>query len=85
MSERIPELTHFDDVELDHAFAHLLGELKAQLARVVTQDDAEAFRLDWLGRKQGRLGQISAAWLKAAPPQSKKFVGVGFQRIQADS
>jgi len=87
MSERIPELTHFDDVELDLAFAQLTGELDAQRARITTTSDAEAFRLDWLGRKQGRLGQISAAWLKAAPAQSKKFVGMRFnefkQRVEA--
>jgi phenylalanyl-tRNA synthetase alpha chain len=82
MSERIPELKHFDDVELDLAFAQLSGELESQLAKVTTQEEAEVFRLDWLGRKQGRLGEISAAWLKAAPTQSKKFVGMRFNEFK---
>jgi phenylalanyl-tRNA synthetase alpha chain len=82
MSERIPELKHFDDVELDLAFAQLSGELESQLARITNQEEAEAFRLDWLGRKQGRLGEISAAWLKAAPAQSKKFVGIRFNEFK---
>ena len=72
MSIAIPELKRYDDAELDLAFAGLEAEVAAQ-AQAITDDVAmEAFRLEWLGRKQGRLGQLSAAWLKLAPVEAKK-------------
>jgi len=87
MSAAIPELKHYDDTELDLIFAQLLGEANAQAAAFNSSQDVEGFRLEWLGRKQGRLGLISAAWLKAAPPQSKKLLGIRFndfkQKIEA--
>jgi len=43
----------------------------------------EAFRLEWLGRKQGRLGQLSAAWLKSAPVEAKKSLGMRFNKLKA--
>ena len=82
MSTAIPELKHYDDVELDFAFAQLRGEMASQVNNLKTEADVEAFRLEWLGRKQGRLGQISTAWLKSAPAQSKKFVGIRFNEFK---
>jgi phenylalanyl-tRNA synthetase alpha chain len=82
MSVSIPELKHYNDVELDQVFAELLGEADAQAIAFKTAQDVEAFRLEWLGRKQGRLGLISAAWLKAAPPESKKLLGIRFNEFK---
>ena len=44
--------------------------------------DVEAFRLHWLGRKQGRLKLISEAWLKSAPPEAKKALGIRFNQLK---
>ena len=82
MSAAIPELKTFDDAELDGVFAGLLVELKTQASSLKTPQDLEAFRLEWLGRKQGRLGLMSAAWLKAAPPQAKKLLGIRFNEFK---
>jgi phenylalanyl-tRNA synthetase alpha chain len=43
----------------------------------------EAFRLHWLGRKQGRLKAISDAWLKSAPVEAKKLIGQRFNVLKA--
>ena len=43
---------------------------------------AEAFRLNWLGRKQGILTEVSGRWLKGAPPESKKAVGERFKKLK---
>jgi phenylalanyl-tRNA synthetase alpha chain len=43
----------------------------------------EAFRLQWLGRKQGRLNEVSGRWLKAAPPEAKKALGLRFNALKA--
>ncbi len=44
--------------------------------------DAEAYRLEWMGRKQGRLKLISDAWLKAAPPEAKRLIGQRFNALK---
>jgi phenylalanyl-tRNA synthetase alpha chain len=78
----IPQLTDFSEASLDAAFAQVLGEVE----RVVTESnfDVEAFRIEWLGRKQGRLKSISEAWLKAAPTEAKKSVGQRFNALKQE-
>ncbi|HEX6494789.1 MAG TPA: phenylalanine--tRNA ligase subunit alpha, partial [Acidobacteriaceae bacterium] len=84
MNESIPPLSSYDESSLDSAFAVLADEVRAETAASV---DVEAFRLRWLGRKQGRLKLVSDAWLKAAPPEARKPLGMRFndlkQRIEA--
>ena len=84
MNESIPPLNSYDESALDTAFATLATEVSDETAADV---DAEAFRLRWLGRKQGRLKLISDAWLKSAPPEARKPLGMRFnelkQRIEA--
>jgi phenylalanyl-tRNA synthetase alpha chain len=83
MSTAIPELSTFDEQELDQAFAALTSEVEEQAKSLRNDEAIEAFRLNWLGRKQGRLGQISAAWLKAAPVEAKKSLGIRFNKLKA--
>jgi phenylalanyl-tRNA synthetase alpha chain len=82
-NQPIPDLTAFDDAALDKAFAQL--EQQAREAASMLSDEAavEAFRLEWLGRKQGRLNEISGRWLKAAPAEAKKALGVRFNALKA--
>src|SRR6185312_10600141 len=47
-----------------------------------TPEDREQFRLRWLGRKQGRLKSISDAWLKTAPADARKALGVHFNQLK---
>jgi phenylalanyl-tRNA synthetase alpha chain len=77
MNEIIPQLTSYDEPSLDAAFATLAEE-----ARTADTSDVEAFRLHWLGRKQGRLKLISEAWLKSAPPEAKKALGIRFNQLK---
>ena len=83
MSTVIPELSTFDEPELDQAFASLTAEVEEQAKSLRSDEAIEAFRLNWLGRKQGRLGQISAAWLKSAPVEAKKSLGIRFNKLKA--
>ncbi|MDE3187351.1 MAG: phenylalanine--tRNA ligase subunit alpha, partial [Acidobacteriota bacterium] len=81
-NEAIPNLTAFDEAALDHAFAAL--ERQARAAAALSGPEAvEAFRLEWLGRKQGRLNDVSSRWLKAAPPEAKKSLGQRFNALKA--
>jgi phenylalanyl-tRNA synthetase alpha chain len=84
MTEEIAALIDFDDASLDTAFAALATEVSAGAAALTTAEAQENFRLHWLGRKQGRLKLISEAWLKSAPPEAKKALGIRFNQLKTD-
>jgi phenylalanyl-tRNA synthetase alpha chain len=83
MSADLHDLKQFDEASLDSVFAELESEVAAQAAALTTDAAIEAFRLEWLGRKQGRLGQLSASWLKNAPADAKKSLGMRFNKLKA--
>jgi phenylalanyl-tRNA synthetase alpha chain len=83
MNEEIPNLDAFDEPALDRAFAQLERQARAAAAALDNEAAVEAFRLEWLGRKQGRLNEVSGRWLKAAPPEAKKALGVRFNALKA--
>jgi phenylalanyl-tRNA synthetase alpha chain len=79
----IPDLTAFDETALDKAFAELEKQARNSAAAIDGPEDVEAFRLEWLGRKQGRLNDVSGKWLKAAPAEAKKLLGQRFNALKA--
>jgi phenylalanyl-tRNA synthetase alpha chain len=79
MNESIPQLASYDEASLDAAFATLVQEVRAETASL---EDVEAFRLHWLGRKQGRLKLVSDAWLKSAPSDARKPLGIRFNQLK---
>ena len=83
MNETIPNLTAFDEAALDQAFAAVEQQAQEAAANLSGEAAVEAFRLEWLGRKQGRLNDVSGRWLKAAPPEAKKALGVRFNALKA--
>jgi phenylalanyl-tRNA synthetase alpha chain len=83
MNETIPDLTAFDEAALDAAFAALERQAREAAAAIQGEAAVEAFRLQWLGRKQGLLNEVSGRWLKAALPEAKKALGVRFNALKA--
>ena len=81
-NESILNLTAFDDVTLDKAFAALEAQAREAAAALDSETAVEAFRLEWLGRKQGRLNEVSGRWLKSAPADAKKALGVRFNALK---
>jgi len=81
-NETIPDLLEFNDSALDKAFTALEKRAGDDAAALRDSDGAEAFRLNWLGRKQGILTEVSGRWLKGAPPESKKAVGERFKKLK---
>jgi phenylalanyl-tRNA synthetase alpha chain len=79
MNEDIPQLPTYDETSLDAAFATLANEVRRETASGV---EVEAFRLRWLGRKQGRLKLIGDAWLKSAPVGARKPLGMRFNQLK---
>lgn len=78
MNDASNSLENFEDATLDRAFTGLMSEVASDVAAM----DAEAFRLHWLGRKQGRLKLISDAWLKSAPSEARKPLGIRFNQLK---
>ncbi len=76
----IPELKDFSEASLDAAFAAVRAEAERDISSLTL--DVETFRLEWLGRKQGRLKVISDLWLKAAPPEAKRLIGQRFNSLK---
>ncbi len=82
MTPEIPHLPSYEDPALDAAFEALHGEVATRSARITTLEERETFRLDWLGRKQGRLKLIGDAWLKAAPAEARRALGLRFNQLK---
>jgi len=82
MNEAIPQLLTHDDQALNRAFAILEEEVRTEAAVLGSLDAQEAFRLRWLGRKQGRLKLISEAWIKSASPEAKRALGIRFNQLK---
>src|ERR1700734_2866723 len=82
MTDTIPNLTAFDEAALDTAFAAVERQASDDAVSLEGPDAVEAFRLRWLGRKQGLLNEVSGRWLKAAPPEAKKPVGERFKVLK---
>jgi len=80
--DAIPALPEYNASALDQAFAALAKQATEGAAAIGSPDDLEAFRLRWVGRKQGRLNDVSARWLKGAPPEAKKSVGERFKILK---
>jgi phenylalanyl-tRNA synthetase alpha chain len=68
----------FDEPTLDKLFTTLSQEVVSTSSNY----PLEAFRLHWLGRKQGRLKLVSEAWLKSAPAEARKPLGMRFNQLK---
>jgi phenylalanyl-tRNA synthetase alpha chain len=78
MNDTIPQLQSYDEAALEQAFSALTAEAAAEAAN----SSAEEFRLRWFGRKQGRLKLVSEAWLKTAPAEARKPLGIRFNQLK---
>ena len=76
-------MTNAEDSNLDQSFAQLEQEARQAAASLGSPEAIENFRLDWLGRKQGRLKQLSDAWLKSAPVEQKREIGQRFNALKS--
>ena len=70
------------DDNLDASFVALEEEARRGAASLASPEAQENFRLEWLGRKSGRLKQLSDAWLKTAPVETKRVLGQRFNALK---
>ena len=81
-NEQIPQLDGYGDDALEQAFTALGAEVRAGAGQLTSAEAQEAFRLHWLGRKQGRLKLVSDAWLKTAPNEARRALGMRFNELK---
>jgi phenylalanyl-tRNA synthetase alpha chain len=81
MNEETPNF--LDEAALDSAFAQLERQAREAAAALSDEAAVEAFRLHWVGQRQGRLKEVSGRWLKAAPPEAKRALGLRFNALKA--
>ena len=79
----IPELSNYGEAALEQAYAALEAAARAAASNLNGEAEVEAFRLEWLGRKQGRLNEVSSRWLKGAPPEARKTLGIRFNALKS--
>src|SRR5258707_4574298 len=78
----IPALEGFSGVALETFFQTLSDQFDTEAANVHTPSQAEELRVRWLGRKQGIVTRV-AQFLKEAPSDSKKEIGIRFNKFKA--
>src|ERR1700678_2454060 len=81
-TDGIPQLTGYDEASLDQQFAALGDQVRREAAALRTHEAREAFHLRWFGRKQGRLKLVSDAWLKTAPADARRALGIRFNELK---
>ena len=84
MSNTPEALASYDEPALETAFETLSHEVQAGAALLSSPEAVEAFRLHWLGRKGGRLKLVSDLWLKGAPPEARKPLGIRFNSLKGE-
>jgi phenylalanyl-tRNA synthetase alpha chain len=78
----VKSLPGYDAATLDGEFGKLHKQVEEEAIMLATEEGREAFRLHWLGRKQGKLKAISDVWLKNAPLDRKGIVGQRFNELK---
>jgi phenylalanyl-tRNA synthetase alpha chain len=82
--QTVTKLPGYDATTLDSEFGKLHKQVEEEAETMLkTEEGREAFRLHWLGRKQGKLKAISDVWLKSAPGDRKGVVGQRFNELRA--
>ena len=85
MAYTVPKLTDYSAAALDAAVSQLLAALREEAANAWVSESAwKGFRDRWLGRKSGVLTLVNDLWLKPAPKDAKREVGLRTNEIRAE-
>src|ERR1035441_3399607 len=76
MPYTVPKLSDFSTPALENAARELLSALERESAAVASENDWKVYRDRWMARKNGVLTQLNDLWLKAAPKEAKREVGI---------
>lgn len=79
----LAELGMTDPAQVAGLFAELRAEFDRDAAAVSDEASWKTFRDAWLGRKSGRLTQVTDRWLKPSAPDLKRAVGQALNELKA--
>ena len=79
----VPKLDDYSPAALEKAFGDLAVKLRDDSVHVQDETEWKDFRDRWMSRKHGFLTQVRENWLKQAPPNAKKEVGLQFNRLHS--
>jgi phenylalanyl-tRNA synthetase alpha chain len=80
----VPKLKDFSAKTLEKAAGQLLAALESEAAGIRTEPEWKVFRDRWMARTNGILTQINDEWLKAAPKEAKREVGLKVNELKAN-
>src|SRR6202051_5343499 len=78
----VPRLTDYSAAALERASAELFSALGEEASAVKSEADWKIFRDRWMARKNGVLTEINELWLKAAPKDAKREVGLRVNQLK---
>ena len=76
MAYTVPKLTDYSAAALEKRRGTNCSRLIEEAAGCTDEARLKAFRVRWMGRKNGMLTQINDFWLKAAPKEAKREAGI---------
>jgi len=79
----VPKLDDYSPASLEKAFAEVRAAFDSEAQGPFDEAAWKAFRDRWLGRKSGILTQVNEQWLKAAPAEAKREVGLRLNELRA--
>ena len=83
MAYTVPKLTDYSAGALEKAGEDLLHALDEESRAIRGDAEYKVFRDHWMARKNGVLTQLNDLWLKAAPKDAKRNVGLKVNEIKA--
>ena len=83
MAYTVPKLTGYSAEALEQATGECIRACTVEAASIESDAELKAFRDRWLARKSGLLTQINDLWLKGAPKDAKREVGILVNDLKA--
>jgi phenylalanyl-tRNA synthetase alpha chain len=83
MAYTVPKLTDYSAAALQSAAGECVDACSREAAEVSSEAELKAFRDRWMARKNGILTKINDLWLKGAPKEAKREVGIRVNDIRA--
>ena len=94
MTYTVPKLTDYSDLTLEDAVLQLQTAFQKEAMNLLEQSKSSSlslvqkgqlfddFRNRWQARKSGILTQVNELWLRSAPSDAKKTVGLSVNRVR---
>ncbi|HXY78758.1 MAG TPA: phenylalanine--tRNA ligase subunit alpha [Candidatus Acidoferrales bacterium] len=82
MAYIVPKLTDYSAAALEEAASDCIAACVAEASEVRSESHLKAFRDRWMARKNGILTQINDLWLKGAPKNAKREVGLRMNEVK---